>query len=651
MPLPDTSYVYCPPIQTYFVDKDTGAPLSGGSVYFYSDTNRTTLKPIYQQVQQPDNTYLFVELANPVTLTSVGTFGNEDGDDINVYLYPYEGTPADTTRGEIELYYIVVRDVDGVLQETREAFPPNVEIFNPEDAGTSPNENQISNPQFVEISYTPDVGATSYTFSVSTAGQETVIAPDWSIITTGTGNVTVEQVAITDSTVPSSPPYALDINSSGAALTQIQLRQRITASPRLFYGKIVSGLVVAKSVTDHQTNNITMTYVPSSEESYTIFNKFTTADAQFTTLQDTKSLDGTPSSSTAPNGYVDIIITFPVLSHIQITSIQLVEAELAGQQLIFAEESTSRQIDHLYHDAYPIVPVGTIIDYFGFSVPDHYLLCDYTAYNRITYSQLFNTITARETVTLTSGVNTFTVADESIYSIGYGIEGTGIPAQSTITNISGTTITMTQNATQNGSQNLRFFAAGNKLSEHPTGLTSGVNTFTVVDGSIYAIGMSLTAFGVGTIPANTRITNIVGNTITMSANATATGTITNTLIYFYSPANGDGSTTFNVPDLRRRGTVGSGGTVISTFPPGVGNHWGNVGGEETHLQLAAEVGIHTHPPGSNSFFQTIGGAGANAYGAGALNPTTAATTGNNAGGTPFNIIQPALITNKCIRFE
>ena len=42
---------------------------------------------------------------------------------------------------------------------------------------------------------------------------------------------------------------------------------------------------------------------------------------------------------------------------------------------------------------------------------------------------------------------------------------------------------------------------------------------------------------------------------------------------------GDGSTTFNLPDLRRRTTIGAGGTGSAT----IGNSVGNTGGEEDHV--------------------------------------------------------------------
>lgn len=54
---------------------------------------------------------------------------------------------------------------------------------------------------------------------------------------------------------------------------------------------------------------------------------------------------------------------------------------------------------------------------------------------------------------------------------------------------------------------------------------------------------------------------------------------------------GDGLTTFNVPDLRRRATIGAGGTAVA----GPANTLGSVGGEEKHVLTTAELAAHNHP--------------------------------------------------------
>jgi microcystin-dependent protein len=104
---------------------------------------------------------------------------------------------------------------------------------------------------------------------------------------------------------------------------------------------------------------------------------------------------------------------------------------------------------------------------------------------------------------------------------------------------------------------------------------------------------------------------------------------------------GDGSTTFGVPDLRRRTTIGVGGTVVA----GAGNALGNVGGTETHALIAAENGPHSHSlearTGSND---AVGGASVT---------WTGFTTGNTSSagsGTGHNNMPPAMAVTKMIRW-
>lgn len=64
--------------------------------------------------------------------------------------------------------------------------------------------------------------------------------------------------------------------------------------------------------------------------------------------------------------------------------------------------------------------------------------------------------TQTETVTLTAVSPSFTVADGSIYSVGDGVSGGGIPVGAKILTIVGNVVTMTLNATINGASVLTF---------------------------------------------------------------------------------------------------------------------------------------------------------------------------------------------------
>ena len=111
-------------VDTYYVDNASGLPMSGGIVTFYSDVNRTVLKPVYQLTGTPGN-YTFAPLNDPCTLSSSGTFQDGLGNNIVPYYYPFTGTPAQNT-GVQELYYITVVNSGFVPQLVRQAWPPAV---------------------------------------------------------------------------------------------------------------------------------------------------------------------------------------------------------------------------------------------------------------------------------------------------------------------------------------------------------------------------------------------------------------------------------------------------------------------------------------------------------------------------------------------
>ena len=152
---------------------------------------------------------------------------------------------------------------------------------------------------------------------------------------------------------------------------------------------------------------------------------------------------------------------------------------------------------------------------------------------------------------------------------------------------------------------------------------------------------------------------------------------------------GDGSTTFNVPNLQRRATIGAGGNAIS----GPGASLGNTGGEETHGLTVAEIPSHGHgisdpthahpvydpahnhallPGGWGQAGQDNGGGSfasqGNQYGVynqrnGPMNVTGSSTTGvqvegaytgvsvqATGGGSQHNNMPPSAVVLKCIKY-
>ena len=107
---------------------------------------------------------------------------------------------------------------------------------------------------------------------------------------------------------------------------------------------------------------------------------------------------------------------------------------------------------------------------------------------------------------------------------------------------------------------------------------------------------------------------------------------------------GNGATTFNLPDLRRRVTVGSGGTGTSTL----GSNLANVGGAEAHTLTVGEIPAHNHTGGAFWPNSTSPRAEQNQRD-GPEDYTHFARTGTTGGGQPHDNIQPSAVVNKIIK--
>jgi microcystin-dependent protein len=111
---------------------------------------------------------------------------------------------------------------------------------------------------------------------------------------------------------------------------------------------------------------------------------------------------------------------------------------------------------------------------------------------------------------------------------------------------------------------------------------------------------------------------------------------------------GDGSTTFGVPDLRRKVAVGSGGTGTARLA----NSVGSTGGEESHVQTEAEMAAHSHTFRGGAHGGGLVGYNAGAQGACGLTTYAgyyAGQIGATGSGTAANIMQPSSVVLKIIK--
>jgi microcystin-dependent protein len=108
---------------------------------------------------------------------------------------------------------------------------------------------------------------------------------------------------------------------------------------------------------------------------------------------------------------------------------------------------------------------------------------------------------------------------------------------------------------------------------------------------------------------------------------------------------GDGVTTFNLPDCRRRVGMGSGGTGTAT----IGNSVGNIGGEEAHAQTLAEMAAHSHTSSSGTPFLVQQFPEPGFFGGNSFAETADPTTSIEGSSQAANIIQPSYIVTKMIK--
>lgn len=111
---------------------------------------------------------------------------------------------------------------------------------------------------------------------------------------------------------------------------------------------------------------------------------------------------------------------------------------------------------------------------------------------------------------------------------------------------------------------------------------------------------------------------------------------------------GDGSTTFNLPNLKGKVPVGldSNDTSFDSL--------GETGGEKTHTLTVQEIPSHYHPPGGENAYIMLRTGETYNYGKGSDEANTinrnATNTGSAGGGQAHNNLQPYIVMNYIIKY-
>jgi microcystin-dependent protein len=254
-----------------------------------------------------------------------------------------------------------------------------------------------------------------------------------------------------------------------------------------------------------------------------------------------------------------------------------------------------------------INPTGSINAYAGRTAPTNWLICDGAAVSRSTYATLFAAIVPN------LGTITMTIAAPAVVS-------------------------HTAHGFQTG--DTLYFTTTGAL---PTGITANTIYYVVyIDANSYSLATSL---------ANSLVPTKI----------TTTGSQSGTHTAFACPYGlGDGSTTFNTPDLKGRvpagnNSMGTGGVSRLTLSAtgGSAGNLGAAGGEQAHQLTVTELAAHNHNArtSDNGYTVAYNGAVAGAGNGMGRNAGTAdvINISNTGGDVAHNNVQPTLVVNYIIK--
>lgn len=277
----DPQYIVPINLEEYFVNHDTGEPLANGTIEFWTDDDRTTPKDVFELTGAPPN-YTYDALPNPLNLSAVGTPVDNSGNPVSIYYYPYDAF------GNVELYYIVVKDSNGLVQFTREAWPNTVAggstTQNVADGGTG---RSSFTPYAVICGGTTSTGQLQNVAGLGNSGDVltsngALALPTWQTpASTAVAATQAELETATSTTTFSSPgrqqfhPSACKawVNFNGTGTVAIRGSYNVTSITDLGVGLYYVNMTTPMSSTNysfsatgrHGSNGTQITYVTASE--------------------------------------------------------------------------------------------------------------------------------------------------------------------------------------------------------------------------------------------------------------------------------------------------------------------------------------------------------------------------------------------------
>jgi hypothetical protein len=623
----DPRYVIAPSLQEIFVDPSTGLPLAGGSVTFYSDVNRSTLKPVYE-LSGTYGSYSYTQIQNPALLSGGGTL-TDGTNDILPYYFPY----ASMAQGApVELYYIVVKDSTGAIKIIRQAYP---NLITSGGAASNFGYDFVRNAQFSKWSTSTDfkaVGLGSVTLN-------DFIADDWYYLNDDAGQVIeISQQAfpVGASPLPGNPPYYLqysNTNASSGAQTQNIIYQNYSGVQTLNGENVTVGLQVnLESIS--ATSNLSVQLVqnfggggtPSTPIVIPGFNIVISPGTGWHFFQGTIPIPSILSTVVGTNSFLSLQIVLPInkTAVIDICNVQMQQGTSLSNIVEKSIDDVSRGTN--YQTQYSDFVTGDVKTTINTVAPTGWLLMDDTEIGSASSGATHVGI-GTKALYFAIWNNIHSAVYAPIYTSAGAISTYGASAEADWEANKALSLTRVLGRVLAGAA-----PSGYTLTTAITSVSTGSNYIAVGDATSFYVGSAVTFTTTGTLPSpllaatTYYVTTVSGTHIQLSTTLTQalTGTPNVTLTTTGSPDN----------------------FIVITYPAHV---FGSFFGEELHLDITAEMPVHTHVPsaGNGQFMAaTTSGAGnsfssgTNGIGANAL------TAGGN---TAHNTIQTTTYLNVMIK--
>lgn len=284
------------------------------------------------------------------------------------------------------------------------------------------------------------------------------------------------------------------------------------------------------------------------------------------------------------------------------------------------------------------IPVGSVIPTAAYKSDDGFFMCWGDAVSRADYVELKEKITIPtkgDTANGSTIISNFSMPPVELET-GIHLEGAGIPAGATIT---GYQSTITGNTTNASNTISGIASTSGLLTGWPiegAGIPAGATIASIVNSTTITISTNATATATGVT------LTILAGKIAISAAATASASGVSITIFPWG--NGNGSTTFNVPDFRGRMLLGAGAGSGLTK-----RHLGQKGGDENRQLIIANLPPHQHNYLAATTY-TNANNGANDM---TVNANPATTTDGSEHGLqslPFSLMNPFGALNYQIKY-